>query len=595
MTRLITLFVLITALAWGQVKVGGDLSGSSTRPTVVKIQTVPINRPTVTGTSPVYDGTSIVWQTISGASTTTLPWTSITGRPTALSSFTNDTGFITSAGTAAKATALEADPVACPAGQYVYDIDANGTLHCAIPAGTGGSGGTVDWANVTNRPTASSAFTNDAGFITSAGSILGNAATATAMQSLKNPCASGQFVTGLNADFTPICAMPPTGGSEATSVVWTNVTGRPTALSAFTNDLGYVKTSDPIGWGSITGAPTIPTRTSQLINDSGFASSVNIPTKLSQLQNDIGYLLSTDPVTLATRATRFDIYPSACSGGKFALGMDDRGNALCDYPPGSAAATVYWENIQHRPPITYNWPDAGMSITEATDFTSTVSITAGSGAVPQLKFNHDSAASVGYIGIDPDTHKLRTWNDNQSGYADWYAGTIYSNSRQVMTYGSGPYSIDITGSAGSVAWANVSGKPTALSAFTNDTGYITNADLSNVAAASADQWTGTRTLTWTYGGDPNNPLNGGTYMAAWANAILTAANITEYGCVADTGTATVNFYVNGVVADGVNCATTLTTHAISHTVPQSGYLGFVIADGATAKSITFYAKYTPTY
>src|SRR5581483_6269636 len=213
-------------------------------------------------------------------SPSTLPWTSITGRPTALSQFTNDLNFLTPSGTAAKANALSKNPGACPAGQYVYQFDPDGTIHCATPAGTGGTGGAVDWANVTGRPTALSAFTNDAGFITSAGSILGNAATATSMQTAKNPCSAGQFMTGMQTNWTPICADPP---SVASSVPWTSVTGRPTAVSAFSNDSGYLTANDNLQWGKVVGAPTIPTLTSQLTNDSGFITSAVIPTKVSQL------------------------------------------------------------------------------------------------------------------------------------------------------------------------------------------------------------------------------------------------------------------------------------------------------------------------
>jgi hypothetical protein len=67
------------------------------------------------------------------------------------------------------------------------------------------SAGSVAWTNVSSRPTALSQFTNDlgnyGGWITSSGSISGNAAT-------------------------------------ATNVAWSGVTGRPTALSQFSNDLG---------------------------------------------------------------------------------------------------------------------------------------------------------------------------------------------------------------------------------------------------------------------------------------------------------------------------------------------------------------------
>ena len=42
------------------------------------------------------------------------------------------------------------------------------------------------------------------------------------------------------------------------------------------------------------------------------------------------------------------------------------------------------------------------------------------------------------------------------------------------TGATGTWGINITGSSGSVAWTNVNNRPTALSSFTNDSGYITN-------------------------------------------------------------------------------------------------------------------------
>ena len=48
---------------------------------------------------------------------------------------------------------------------------------------------------------------------------------------------------------------------------------------------------------------------------------------------------------------------------------------------------------------------------------------------------------------------------------------------------SGTWGINITGSAGSVAWTSVSGRPTALSAFTNDPGYITGINSSMINSA----------------------------------------------------------------------------------------------------------------
>ena len=46
----------------------------------------------------------------------------------------------------------------------------------------------------------------------------------------------------------------------------------------------------------------IPTKTSQLQNDSGFITSANVPTKTSQLQNDSGFITSSD---IPTRLSQF--------------------------------------------------------------------------------------------------------------------------------------------------------------------------------------------------------------------------------------------------------------------------------------------------
>ena len=85
------------------------------------------------------------------------------------------------------------------------------------------------------------------------------------------------------ADQHPISAI--TGLTDKLSTI-------PTKTSQLSNDSGYVKASD---------IPTVPTKTSQLQNDSGYITSSaipTVPTKTSQLTNDSGFLTSyteTDP------------------------------------------------------------------------------------------------------------------------------------------------------------------------------------------------------------------------------------------------------------------------------------------------------------
>ena len=107
----------------------------------------------------------------------------------------------------------------------------------------------------------------------------------------------------------------------ATSVPWSGVTGAPTKLSQFTNDSGFITSVPAQTWNSITGKPSTftpsahtqayttltgsTTTANQAIVSSGTAngwtlktlgslafSSATVPTKTSQLTNDSGFLTS---------------------------------------------------------------------------------------------------------------------------------------------------------------------------------------------------------------------------------------------------------------------------------------------------------------
>lgn len=59
----------------------------------------------------------------------------------------------------------------------------------------------------------------------------------------------------------------------------------PSKTSDLQNDSGFITSSD---------IPAIPTKTSDLQNDSGFITSSDVPTKTSELQNDSGFITSAD-------------------------------------------------------------------------------------------------------------------------------------------------------------------------------------------------------------------------------------------------------------------------------------------------------------
>ena len=66
----------------------------------------------------------------------------------------------------------------------------------------------------------------------------------------------------------------------------------PTKTSDLQNDSNFATTSD------------IPTKTSQLTNDSGFLTTADIPTKTSELENDSGFITSSDIPTIPTKTSQ---------------------------------------------------------------------------------------------------------------------------------------------------------------------------------------------------------------------------------------------------------------------------------------------------
>jgi hypothetical protein len=121
-----------------------------------------------------------------------------------------------------------------------------GNLTGNVTGNVSGSAGSVAWTNVSSRPTALSQFTNDlgnyGGFLTS---ITAHTHAISDVTGLQTALDSKQASLG----FTPYNSTNPSGyitssgsisgnAATATNVAWTGVTSRPTALSQFSNDLG---------------------------------------------------------------------------------------------------------------------------------------------------------------------------------------------------------------------------------------------------------------------------------------------------------------------------------------------------------------------
>lgn len=84
----------------------------------------------------------------------------------------------------------------------------------------------------------------------------------------------------------------------------------PTKTSDLTNDSGFItsaslptKTSDLTNDSGFITAADVPTKTSDLTNDSGFITSADLPTKTSDLTNDSGFITAADVPTKTSELT----------------------------------------------------------------------------------------------------------------------------------------------------------------------------------------------------------------------------------------------------------------------------------------------------
>ena len=132
--------------------------------------------------------------------------------------------------------------------------------------------------NALTIPTKTSDLTNDSGFVSNTDYASANNAGVI------------KVGTGLSIDANGVLS-----SSGLTSVDWTDITNKPTNVSYWTNDAGYITSA------------ALPTKTSDLTNDSGFITSASLPTKTSDLTNDSGFITSSVS-NLANYYTKSDTY-----------------------------------------------------------------------------------------------------------------------------------------------------------------------------------------------------------------------------------------------------------------------------------------------
>lgn len=124
---------------------------------------------------------------------------------------------------------------------------------------------------------------------------------------VKQTNASGQFT--LVNHFVPDVPIVPTKTSELENDSnFATTSDIPTKTSQLQNDSGFITNAD---------IPTVPTKTSQLENDSGFLTNADIPTKTSQLENDSNFVTTSDIPTSLPQLSGTGVYdPFGTSTGE---------------------------------------------------------------------------------------------------------------------------------------------------------------------------------------------------------------------------------------------------------------------------------------
>lgn len=214
--------------------------------------------------------------------------------PTKTSDLTNDSGFLTSIPIASAST-LGGVKI----GNGI-NITADGTISAAVAS--------LDWANITNKPTDVSYWTNDAGYITSADlptktSDLTNDSNFVSNTSYATSSTGGVVKVGSGLSITD-GILSATGGGVADTVEWDNVLNKPSfstvATSGSYNDLSNKPTIPTVNNATLTiqrnntsvGTFTANASSNKTIN-------IVVPTKTSDLTNDSGFIDGISTITNA--------------------------------------------------------------------------------------------------------------------------------------------------------------------------------------------------------------------------------------------------------------------------------------------------------
>lgn len=356
------------------------------------------------------------------------------------------------------------------------------------------SGTYADITGTPYIPTKTSDLTNNSDFVSDANYVHTDNNFTTALKNKLNGIATGAEVN-VQSDWNI---------TDTTSDAFIkNKPAIPTKTSDITNDSGFITSA------------ALPTKTSDLTNDSGFITNqvnnlanyydqtainsmfnaLDIPTKTSDLTNDSGFLTS---IPIASAST--------LGGVKIGNGI----NVAADGTISAAVASLDWANITNKPTDVSYWTnDAGYitsadlptktsDLTNDSDFvtsadvpTKTSDLTNDSGFITNSVSNlanyykKSETYTQGEVNSLLSAIVIPTKTSELTNDSNFVSDTDYATASKggVIKVGSG---LAITngvlsttggGVADAVEWSNVLNKPSDVSYWNNDAGYITSAAL----------------------------------------------------------------------------------------------------------------------
>ena len=368
-------------------------------------------------------------------------------------------------------------------------------------------------------PTKVSELTNDSGYLTSHQSLSGYATESWVGQ--QGYLTSHQSLSGyateswVSSKFNDVLGIDASGVSDLVSILSDNDTATgilnviaskanassiPTKVSDLTNDTGFI-TSYTNTVTSINGktGEIAATDIATILTAAGYAlTDTNTwPTALSQLSNDVGYItgITSSMVTTALGYTPATTDTNTWRPITNTYTGSDEGTSLSQYGANAlynALVNGYASNAGDADTLDgyhYNglpYLPIGNLTSISGDIVGWGTLTSNNGYTGAYQANTSDGGSLslayksGQVSMQVDGWFYQ--NEGQYRVLD----TSDTGGYSIITSNNiGSQSVNYANSAGSVAWSNVSSRPTALSSFTNDSGYITSSGSCNYATSAS--------------------------------------------------------------------------------------------------------------